>query len=178
MEQDIMEWVTDLVSLTGRQAERQEMEWSGTEREFGTPLPADFKEICEVFGRGSFCGYLELLLPVDATDPYSLVGRWNALKRRWDRPQVRSLFEPYAVFEASGLILWGESVTEASYYWLADASKDSEEWPVVARTDPLEEWHRFDMATSEFICRVLTDGEFRPFSIARNVARPFFESHP
>lgn len=69
-------------------------------------------------------------------------------------------------------------MTEASYYWLADVSKDSEEWPVVARTDPLEEWHRFDMGPSEFICRVLTDGEFRPFSIVRNVARPFFESHP
>jgi hypothetical protein len=176
MEQEIMEWVTELVSLTGWQAERHEMEWSDTEREFGTPLPADFKEICEVFGRGSFCGYLELLLPVNATDPYSLVGRWNALKSRGDSPSVRSFFEPYRVFEDSGLIFWGVSVTEASYCWLADASKRPEEWPVVARTDPLEEWHRFDMTTSEFIYRVLTDREFRPFSIARKVERPFFQS--
>ena len=172
-----MEWVHELISVTGWQAERQEMEWSEVEREFGTLLPVDFKEICEVFGSGSFCRYLELLLPVDSADPYSLVGRWNALKRRWDRPKVRSLFEPYWVFEDSGLILWGESVTEASYYWLADASKRPEEWPVVARADPLEEWHRFDMTTSEFIYRVLTDRDFRPFSIARKVERPFFDTH-
>lgn len=68
-------------------------------------------------------------------------------------------------------------MTEASYCWLADTSKRPEEWPIVARTDPLEEWHQFDMTTSEFIYRVLTDRDFRPFSIARKVERPFFETY-
>lgn len=172
-----MEWVRELVSLTGWQDERQEMEWSDVERDFGTPLPADFKEICEVFGPGSFCCYLELLLPVDSADPYSLVGRWNALKSRRDSPSVRSFYEPYQVFEDTGLILWGVSLTEASYAWLADVAERPEEWPVVARAAPLEEWHRFDVSTAEFICRVLADRDFRPFSIARKVERPFFETY-
>ncbi|MBC2907010.1 hypothetical protein [Streptomyces cupreus] len=167
----------ELVSLTGWQAERQEMAWIETEREFGTPLPADFKEICEVFGRGSFCGYLELLLPVDSSDPYSLVGRWEALKSRADSASVRSFFEPYLVFDGSGIILWGVSVTEASYGWLADTATPAGKWPVVARTDPLEEWHRFDVSTAEFICKVLTDREFRPVSVAAKVERPFFQTY-
>lgn len=171
-----MEWVDELVSITGWQSERQEVEWSDIERRLGTPLPADFKEICEVFGRGAFCGYLELL-PVDSAAPHSLLGRWTAMKERWASPRMRARFEPYRVFEGSGLILWGQSVTEASYYWLADPSTSPEKWPIVARTDPLEEWHRFDVSTSEFICRVLTDREFRPFSIASKVKRLFFESY-
>lgn len=169
-----MEWVSKLVSITGWQSERREVGWSDIERQFGTPLPADFKEIWEVFGRGAFCGYLELL-PVDGADPEGLLGRWNSLKARWGREHMQSLFEPYQVFEESGLILWGNSMTEAQYYWLADASTSPEKWPIVARTDPIEEWHRFDdVSTSEFIFRVLTDREFRPFSIARKVEHPSF----
>jgi len=30
-----------------------------------------------------------------------------------------------------------------------------------------EEWHQFDMPTSEFVYRTLTDTEFRPFSAER-----------
>lgn len=173
-----MEWVDELVSLTGWRGERQEMEWDDVEREFGTPLPPDFKAICEVFGPGSFCGYLELMLPVDSADPYSLLGRWEAFDSRRESPAVRSFFEPYELFEDSGLILWGVSVTEASYCWLADVSRRPEEWPVVARTDPLEDWHRLDMSTAEFICRVFTEPEFRPFSVARKVSVPYFQSAP
>jgi hypothetical protein len=87
---------------------------------------------------------------------------------------VRSFFDPYSVFNGSGLIFWGVSMTEASYCWLADAATPPEQWPVVARVDPLEEWHRFDMATLEFIYRVIADLDFRPFSIARKVERPYF----
>jgi hypothetical protein len=176
-EENLMEWVSELISLTGRQSERREVDWADIERELGTPLPDDFKEICEVFGHGAFSGFLELL-PVDSAKPHSLPGRWNSLKDQWDNPQVQALFDPYPVFKGSGLIPWGQSMTEASYYWLADTSKDPEEWPVVARTSPLEDWHRFDgVSTSEFIHRVLTDREFRPFSIARKVERPFFDAY-
>ncbi|MCL8010733.1 hypothetical protein [Streptomyces sp. AS02] len=162
--------------MTGWQGERQKVEWGEIERRLETRLPADFKEICEVFGRGAFCGYLELL-PVDSAGPRSLLGRWTAMKERWANPRMRARFEPYQVFEQSGLILWGQSVTEASYYWLADASASPETWPIVARTDPLEELHRFDVSTSEFICRVLTDRDFRPFSVASKVKSLYFEPY-
>ncbi|WP_371102122.1 hypothetical protein [Streptomyces sp. PU_AKi4] len=69
-------------------------------------------------------------------------------------------------------------MTEASHYWPADTSKNPEERPIVARTSPLEDWHRFDgVSTSEFIHRILTDREFRPFSMARKVGRPFFDAY-
>ncbi|MFG3504513.1 hypothetical protein ACGF5F_03260 [Streptomyces sp. NPDC047821] len=169
--------MSELVSLTGWQGDRREVDWTVAERELGTPLPGDFKELCEVFGRGAFSGFLEVL-PVDTAQPYSLLGRWSSLKEQWENPQVQALFDPYPVFEGSGLILWGKSMTEASYYWLADVSQSPEEWSIVARTAPLEDWHRFDaMSTSEFIYRVITDREFRPFSIARKVERPFFDSY-
>ncbi|OSP43139.1 hypothetical protein B7767_11790 [Streptomyces sp. 13-12-16] len=56
--------------------------------------------------------------------------------------------------------------------------EESRKRPIVARTSPLEDWHRFDgVSTSEFIHRILTDREFRPFSMARKVGRPFFEAY-
>ncbi|SED95522.1 hypothetical protein [Streptomyces sp. TLI_105] len=173
-----MNQVSELVSVTGWRSERREVGWSELEDELGTPLPADFKELCEAFGRGAFSGFLEVL-PVDGVGSHSLLGRWKSLKERAKGAQVQALFDPYQVFEGNeGLILWGTSMTEASYYWLADAAKSPETWPIVARTAPLEEWHRFDgLSTSQFIYRILTDREFLPFSLARKVEHPFFDAY-
>ncbi|MEN8655918.1 hypothetical protein ABCR94_36450 [Streptomyces sp. 21So2-11] len=40
-----MEWFDCLVTVTGWSAEPGELDWSGTERALGTPLPTDFKEL-------------------------------------------------------------------------------------------------------------------------------------
>ncbi|MGR6969975.1 hypothetical protein ACU639_10225 [Streptomyces cynarae] len=173
-----MDRVDEIISVTRWEASQRDVDWDDIEQQFGTQLPADYKKLCEAFRHGAFSGYLELL-PPNAVDSYGLLGRWKSQRRRRESGQLSTLFDPYDVFDAggSGLILWGNSLTEDQYYWLADASTRPEQWPIVARTDPLEDWHRFDISTTEFIYRVLTDRDFRPFSVAGKVERPFFETY-
>ncbi|WP_405902422.1 hypothetical protein OG696_06795 [Streptomyces sp. NBC_00656] len=173
-----MERVDELLSITGWQSEPQEIDWNEVERKFGTSLPVDFKEISELFGHGAFSGYLKVL-PVNGAETEGILGRWDSMREYADKTPLSGLFDPYEVFHGeTGLILWGNSMTEAQYFWLANASSSPEKWPIVARTSPLDDWHQFDeISTSEFICRILKDPEFRPFSISRKVGRPFFEAY-
>lgn len=53
--------------------------------------------------------WVEQLLSAVRREPLGLHmkwARWDALKSRGDNPAVRSFFEPYRLFQDSGLILW------------------------------------------------------------------------
>ncbi|MGC4747629.1 hypothetical protein ACLQ28_18535 [Micromonospora sp. DT201] len=65
-------------------------------------------------------------------------------------------------------------VMPAPFFWLADRSVDADQWPVIARKDPLESWHRFDVSTTEFVYRLLADPEFTPFTVADPPRRAFY----
>jgi hypothetical protein len=73
-----------------------------------------------------------------------------------------------------GPLQWGYSLIDEEYYWLVNESVDPSAWPVMARTDPLEPFQRFEMTASEFLFRVLTDPEFSEFSIAATIERPYY----
>ncbi|MEU4564278.1 hypothetical protein AB0F72_38345 [Actinoplanes sp. NPDC023936] len=64
-------------------------------------------------------------------------------------------------------------MTEGEYYWLADARVDPYTWPVVARKDSLEPWHRYDIGVAEFLHRMLTEHDFTPFTVAGTVSTLF-----
>ncbi|MFC3500126.1 hypothetical protein ACFOOK_03980 [Micromonospora krabiensis] len=68
----------------------------------------------------------------------------------------------------------GSDQVEGEYFWLADRSVEAERWPVVARKDPLQPWHRFEMSTTEFVYRLIADPEFKPFTVADPPRRAFF----
>ncbi|MDH6129198.1 hypothetical protein [Kitasatospora sp. GP82] len=170
-------WMDRLVAVTGWQQERQEIDWGPVEEGFGISPPADYKDICALFAPGHFSAYLEVLRPVGETSSRSLLDSWKYdLQLCVQYPRTPRIYEPYGLYgrsENSGLIHWGSDQTEGDYYWLADHSVDPAGWPVIARKDPAEEWHRFDVPTSEFIYRVLADPEFKPFTVAGQMGQPF-----
>jgi hypothetical protein len=176
-----MEWVDRLASATGWDSAPGEADWTATEAALGTPLPDDFKELSRRFAvRGAFCDYL-MLLGI-GTDPDSLSGNHGGLLgRARANPGILSVYRPYRLFGGAGsepgLLQWGFSELEDEYYWLADVQTDPARWPVVAREDPLEPFHRLDMAASEFVHRALTDRDFRPFTIAHKTGSPYFEAY-
>jgi hypothetical protein len=76
-----------------------------------------------------------------------------------------------------GLIPWGFGQNECEYHWLANG-KRADEWLIVTRGRGYRAWRQLDMSTPEFICRVVADPEFEPFSIAALVPEPFFTPAP
>lgn len=168
-----MQWVDLLQDLTGWQGARWERDWADTEAELGVSLPDDFKELSARFGPGSFADYIRTL---PSTGPESLLG-WHRRDAEFQGdPEdyewiMGEIYGPYDVFGAtgkSGVLRWGLSdAPEGNFYWLADAAVDPAKWPVLAKgdVDGPEEWERFDVTASEFVYRVLTEGDSMVFAL-------------
>jgi hypothetical protein len=154
-----MEWVDRLQEVTGWKASRWACDWDVVERELGTRLPCDYKELCERFGPGLFSGYMRVA-PADGK--YSITYWYRIYKTK----AVASLYSPYGVYgrdSRSGLLLWGTSEEAGRFFWFADSGKDPATWPIVALDDG--RWNQFEMSVSEFVCSVIIDSGFEPFAI-------------
>ena len=173
-----MEWADRLQDLTGWREPRWERGWTETETELGTSLPDDFKELFARFGPGSFADYL-LLLP--STGPSSML-KWHRLnlgsqsnpEEEFEEEDI--MFGPHGVFgersQRRGVLQWGQAgAPEGHFFWLADVEVDPNEWPILAKAGMYygEEWERFDMTASEFVYRVLTEGDSMIFALKESV---------
>ncbi|MEO3748014.1 hypothetical protein [Plantactinospora sp. B5E13] len=167
-----------IIEVTGWRHDPEGSGWEQVETELGVALPADFKELTRRFVPGSFSGYLSLMRLTDGHDERPLLRTWARDRQREGENAIfAEMFAPYGVYapdKGSGLIQWGSDVTEGEYFWLAGSSVDSDRWPVVARKEGGEPWHRFDMSTTEFVYRMLADPEFKPFTVADPPRRAFY----
>ena len=168
-----MTWIDQIVEVTGWRGEPAEYGWDREEAELGVTVPSDFKELSRRFPAGAFYAYLDVLRAENNPHLYKLLA--------WHRQSLSQgssrLYEPYGLFQTDGgrgLLRWGMDQRDGEYYWLADRNMDSDRWPVLARTDAHEEWHRFDMTASEVVYRVIADPEFKPFTVADPPRRPFY----
>ncbi|MFE6918739.1 hypothetical protein [Streptomyces rubiginosohelvolus] len=193
-----MNWVDRLVEATAWDAMPGDLDWFTIESTLGTPLPVDFKELRRRFASwGAFSDHAYILTANGGTE--SILSNHESLLRSVrGNPDNRVMFEPFGLFgvgaeaqrgslleagpliaerRQAGLLQWGYSLIEEEYYWLVDTEADPSEWPVVARKDSSEPFKRFDMTASEFIYRVLTESEFRPFGVASKISPPYYQAY-
>lgn len=162
------DWVRRITDITSWEPLDVRIDWRSMEEQLGFGLPEDFKEIAETFGVGEFSDYLNLLTGQEMND-FSVIGVLTGLRRVLTRVLHRDeAYSPYRIFdrdgEKGGLIPWARGVGEAEFFWLAEGD-DPNHWPVVARLDAEEEWHRFDMSMAEFVFRMLDEDEtVEPFT--------------
>ncbi|MGW5425741.1 hypothetical protein ACWET9_00775 [Streptomyces sp. NPDC004059] len=175
-------WIDQLISAVHWEPLGLPMNWARVEGELGVTLPSDYKRLCESFGPGEFSEYLDVLCVNEGPGP-DILKQWRAcveVAAGQETPESpHPLFAPYHIFERdrpAGLIPWGVTQMECEFHWLAD-SGDPNEWPVIARFVD-SDWDRFDISTTEFVVRVLTDPEFRPYSVAGIFPDPYFQPLP
>ncbi|MEH0935836.1 hypothetical protein [Micromonospora psammae] len=174
---DHLPWIDRIVEVTGWRQDPEEADWEQVEAGLGVALPTDFKELCRRFVPGAFYGYLDLLRPTDDHNAQPLLRTWAFCRQYAHEHGSSGLWAPYDMYglgEGPGLIQWGGDQREGEYYWLADRSTESDRWPVVARTEGGEPWHRFDMSTAEFVHRLIADPQFTPFTVADPSRRAFY----
>lgn len=153
-----MDWVMKLAEAVNWRALDLDVAWGEIEAALGSPLPADFKRFCEVFGRGEFCDGL-VVYSTDGAAKHELL---NELAE--DRVLAESLYltrlDPHGLYEkgGTGYISWGRIAQGHSLYWLAGRN-DPDRWPVMMNADT-GEWVRFDVSMSEFVFRMFTDESF------------------
>jgi hypothetical protein len=162
-------WVQQVIELTGWEPLGIFVDWAAIEGELGILLPTDYKELYEAFGGGVFSGSV-YFLGRDEGLAFDFLTQWRvALSVDQDSKFGDvSAVDPYAIYApgGKGLVKWGSTEWADEYCWLIDAERPGE-YPVLARADDVGPWHRYDMSTSEFLCRVLADADFQPFGIAQ-----------
>lgn len=167
-----MSWTQRIIEVTGARPDPRDIDWTPVGAELGTTLPPDYRELCSLLGDGYDSGFLRILQPLGDAATDGLLYFW-----RWNRdPKYARLYTPYDLYGGPGrpgLLAWGDDQTEGQYYWFADAETDPAAWPVVARKDGADPWHRYDVSMSEFIYHMLTDHDFMPFTVAATTVRPF-----
>ncbi|MFP1625050.1 hypothetical protein ACLB9X_07540 [Streptomyces sp. 5K101] len=171
--------MNQLLTATGWEPRGAAMAWRQVESELGVELPADYKQLCEDFGCGEFSNSLHVLC-VDQSQVFDLLTRWrvflsDAVTFGVDDDDVDPIFDPYRIHEPGkgGLIPWGSTRSGDEFYWLVDA-EGAGPWPILARVADSTNWRKFNLSVPEFVLRVLTDPDFRPFGVAGQIPRPSF----
>ncbi|MFE7327947.1 SMI1/KNR4 family protein [Streptomyces sp. NPDC057565] len=159
--------VQHLVEFTGWESSVHSVDWARVEGELQAPLPADFKELCEVFGGGTFCDSVSFLGDTEGVS-FDFLDQWRLAM------SVEGAGGSYPVYAPGGIgvVTWASTEWADEYCWLIDARRPGE-YPILARDDG-GEWCKFEMSTSEFLYRVLSDGNFKPFGIAQYGLDPTF----
>ncbi|WP_406315450.1 SMI1/KNR4 family protein [Streptomyces sp. NBC_00118] len=162
-------WVQRVIDLTGWEPLGISVDWAAVEGELGVPLPADYKELYEVFGGGVFSDSL-YFLGRDEGLAFDFLTQWRVDLSVDQDSKLGSVsaVDPYAIYApgGKGLVEWGSTEWADEYFWLIDAERPGEYF-VLARSHDVGGWHRYDMSTSEFLYRILADADFHPFGIAQ-----------
>ncbi|WP_162688644.1 MULTISPECIES: SMI1/KNR4 family protein [unclassified Streptomyces] len=168
-----MNWVDRVVEALQWNRLSIRIAWDDIESELRCALPEDFKEVCEIFGRGTFSGFLEVASSSGGSDSM-LRDQWYSLQRI---VEVNSLAAAdilrFGVYRpgSAGLLPWADTYSECQIYWLADPGPSSA-WPIVVQNSE-GEWSEFRMSASEFIFKVLVEVDF-PIGVAE-YGPPYYE---
>jgi hypothetical protein len=152
-----MSAIEQLFELVVPPPERFSYDWAEVERQLGTALPADFKQLAEIYGPGEFDETFTLHAPTGDGARVDLVPAAREQADTW-----RSIREdvigggPLVVFpEPGGLLAWGMVPIGLALCWQTEGAPDR--WPVVVCDDTslTVGVSRFDGPASEFLLAVL-----------------------
>ncbi|MFG3105492.1 SMI1/KNR4 family protein [Streptomyces tendae] len=161
-------WVQRLIDLTGWEPLGLSVDWETVEGELQVPLPADYKQLFEAFGGGTFSESVYFFGP-SGPHAFNFLAQWRAALEAGGSDDVQPIYSP----GEKGVIVWAATEWADEYAWLVDAQNPGV-CSVLVRGD-VGEWRTYDMSTSEFLYRVLADEEFKPFGIAHHNLDPEFE---
>ncbi|MBY8343530.1 SMI1/KNR4 family protein [Streptomyces spinosirectus] len=133
-------------------------DWAAVERQLGTPLPDDYKELVETYGGGVFDETIWLLDPECPDEDYNLRDQaaertailadlWQTEARPAELHDPDTQVLPWAYVEESGMYL----------YWLRKPGQKPNDWTVILNEGRGPEWtHHASPCAAPFLLAVLT----------------------
>ena len=137
--------------------------WDSVERHLGTPLPADYKQLINLYGAGSFYDFLSFISPFNRDGTLSENGLFQWADN--GREQYIGMKEsfgvsvpekfPFPAFpEHGGLLAVGGYEYGGTIYWLTIG--DPDEWTIVVYSEDFFEFRKYDMSLSGFLTQWLS----------------------
>ncbi|MEV7555756.1 SMI1/KNR4 family protein [Amycolatopsis sp. NPDC089917] len=149
--------VDEIARLVGWRAGdfRPELDWEAVERELGTPLPSDYKELLTRFPSGAFRGSIEV------DNPGQSAGELASTKQ--NNEQLLEIFADedtgyltgvsYRLFpEPGGLYPWGRNDAGGTFWWITDAA-DPDTWRIAY--NDRDHWHEHPGPMSAVVHEIL-----------------------
>ena len=167
-------WTERLVAVAGwvpRQTST--VDWDEVHRRLGTPLPSDYRNLVDAFGRGGFDGYLVVATPEPTMTGTSLIDEAWQWADYDERNDILAYGYPRRMFpRPGGLLEWGRAVDSQCVFFWATEGEDPDQWPTYV-TDDADQWDLIDMPMSEVVFRQTTDPDFY-YSTADDHTRHWF----
>ncbi|MEU6175366.1 SMI1/KNR4 family protein [Streptantibioticus parmotrematis] len=170
--------LAELIRLYAPTAPGRVPDWAAAERDLGTALPADYRDLVGAFGAGLFDGHVWLLEPDSPDASHDLVadndGRMEDFEDFWemgeDKPE--QLEE-----EGSRLVAWGSTYSGEVLYWLVRPGVSPDAWTVMVNESRGPRWEHHDLTCTAFLAGVLT-GRVRSGILASRLPAPEHSFRP
>ncbi|MFC9732417.1 hypothetical protein ACFWGM_09680 [Streptomyces roseolus] len=134
------------------------VDWAGTERALGLPLPEDYKRLVGTYGSGVFDETVWLLVPDAGRPDHDLLAqreeRAEILESLWEIDEER----PEELEESGAVVVpWAfEEGSGAFLYWLVRPGSHPDTWPVLYNEGRGPLWERHGPGCAAFLHAVLT----------------------
>ncbi|MGA5069207.1 Lsr2 family DNA-binding protein [Streptomyces exfoliatus] len=137
------------------------VDWPAVEQSLGMPLPADYKQLADAYGPGSFCGFLHLYHPLAPTEWVDLTGPMPATIRRQlqhdhDTGTHAVPYDPRQLF-AIGVTDNGEYL-----FWIQEPEHAPGQWDIAVNEARGPRWYTHKGGIADFLLAVLTGREQVP----------------
>lgn len=146
-----LERLQSLVPPPAVTARQWRWDWAGTERRLGYPLPQDYKDLVNVYGKGKFDRYLTLLVGLPNETDFGITvfneGRMDDLRDFWPELVER----PDGLAEDDVLVSWADTVDSDTISWLVKPDEPPERWPVAILHSDLEDCEIYPMTCTELL---------------------------
>ncbi|OXM54961.1 hypothetical protein [Amycolatopsis alba] len=151
-------YVDEVARLVGWQPGdfRPEVDGETLERELGTPLPDDFKDLLTRFPSGAYRDSIEVGNPAQSADALADTKRHNDQLLEIFADEYTGYLKgvSYRLFpEPGGLYPWGRHDAGGTFWWITD-SADPNTWRIAY--NDRDDWHEHPGPMSKVIHEILT----------------------
>jgi hypothetical protein len=126
-------------------------DWAETERRLGYPLPQDYKDLVDVYGRGEFDNYLRLMVGLPNKTDSGIVlfnqGHMDDLRHFWSGLVER----PDGLAENDVLVTLADTIDADTINWVVRPGEAPEQWPVAVLHSDLEDCEIYSMTCTELL---------------------------
>lgn len=132
-------------------------DWAVIEPQLGIRLPDDYKRLVEIYGPGSFDGFLWVLQPLGPNEHLDLLRQREIRLVALREAQEHGEAVPFPVHEGQDPLLpWAITDNGDVCFWLMDPLDDPNSWAVAVNEARGDAWHRFEGSASDFLAAVLS----------------------
>lgn len=125
------------------------VDWARVAAEVGAEPPADYRELIDRFGAGSFDHYFQLFGPGEPHHPLGDYEWDEYFKDEWDLRPEHAPQRPGA--REATVVRWGGTEDAHLVFWLAEPDRDPAEWLIGLQGHDGPECEYFELSTVAFL---------------------------